>query len=152
MFIRFSGQADLITLDRSWFTIIVQIVPCRWGSIIAWMNIEYKDYIIVLIFIIHYNNDINNNNNNKLTVKQCPALQGSRKVFFREFFLKGKVITELRKLSGVFEHTFDEYKKNVPSLNYKIWRINQLIPGASMAGVIAKKLCDLLNQTKAYFL
>ena len=35
----------------------------------------------------------------------------SKKRFFREFFLKGKETTELYQFSGIFEHTFEEYKK-----------------------------------------
>ena len=40
---------------------------------------------------------------------ECPALQGPKKTFSL-IFLNGKE-TELRKLSGIFKHTFEEYKK-----------------------------------------
>ena len=54
-------------------------------------------------------------------LRQFPALQDPKKVLFANFFLKGKETTELAKLLGIFEHTLEEWKKKIPSLNYKIW-------------------------------
>ena len=48
-----------------------------------------------------------------MCLRQCPALRGPKKVFFANFFLKGKETTELRKFLGIFDHTFEEYKKFV---------------------------------------
>ena len=47
-------------------------------------------------------------------IKEVSCFTRSKKSFFPRIFLKGKETTEFRKLLGIFEHTFEEYKKNCP--------------------------------------
>ena len=49
---------------------------------------------------------------NKRYFKAVSCFTRSKKIFFREFSLEGKETTELYKLLGIFEHTFEEYKVN----------------------------------------
>ena len=42
---------------------------------------------------------------------ECSALKGPKKVFPRIFFERKKKTTELRKLLGIFENTFEKSKK-----------------------------------------
>ena len=42
------------------------------------------------------------------TLTECPALQGPKKSFFPEFFLKGKEKTEICKFLVIFKHIFEE--------------------------------------------
>ena len=48
-----------------------------------------------------------------MLLTERPALQGPKKVFFANFFLIVKETTELRELSGIFEHTLEKYKKKI---------------------------------------
>ena len=50
---------------------------------------------------------------NKIELTECPASQGPKKVYARIFFEREEW-TDLRKLLGILEYTFKEYKKNFP--------------------------------------